>query len=194
MLNVDSNTFYLTHLPEYVTAFGIVVSLFILAINVRHSRASETRDSLRRLLAEDSKDLGQAIYEVVATAKVFTHKTGEESEQNWRRKLAASKTKIASLRHRVRYSLHGMDEPIHSVERFADWIIHTKANRPQSCDALLEVATAIRKHLDDVVITCLKQGRLPDQNERAIGDTLAKDMRLLYGSYAEIDDDLDENV
>jgi hypothetical protein len=48
--------------------------------------------------------------------------------------------------------------------------------------------------LDDVVITCLKQGRLPDQNERAIGDTLAKDMRLLYGSYAEIDDDLDENV
>jgi len=173
-------------LQSAISILALIVSVLSLCVNQYFNRIAETRAALRRMLEPDARELGAAMYAVLATGTVYLKKASEEGRANWRTKVAKAKESLESIRPRIRYSLYGADDAVRALIRYADWVQHVNCHDPARADRLTEIANEIRAALDRVVLRCLECGDKPNMEECNHLNKLASNLFFFFNQSGEL--------
>lgn len=173
-------------LQSAISLLALVFSVISLCVNQYFNRIAETRAALRRMLEPDARELGAAMYAVLATGTVYLKKESEAGRANWRAKVTKAKESLESVRPRIRYSLYGADDAVRALIRYADWVIHVNFHDPARANRLTGIANEIRGALDRVVLRCLADGDKPNTAECNHLNKLASDLVVFFDQAGEL--------
>ena len=150
---------------ETATLIAALIAASASLLKLFADRQSEDRGAYRRQLEPVVKDLGQAVYEVVAISFVL-REARPGQVQAWCDRAEQAKAKLTKVRPRARYPLWGLDEGLRTLERLPGWMMHVR-EQPQRASRLIAAANDLRKMLDVTVLRCYRWGRSPSLMERA---------------------------
>lgn len=138
-----------------------LTSLITLGLNIATKRSAELRKAHRDALIGHLQELGAALHETLATSHIFLKNRTEGSTINWREKANKAKTKLKTLRVKLRYPLWGLDASFKTISLLPDWIEHVR-QYPEYSTHVIKRGKALGKTLDRTIRRCYMNGRAPN--------------------------------
>ena len=179
-------------MPDWITTkegvtllaavIAATVSLVTLLFNIFTAQSAELRKVHRDVLVKYIHDLGDCLHQTVATSNILLKNKTDESIANWSEKAAAAKTRLKTLRIKLRYPLWGLDSAFKTISLLPDWIEHVRLY-PEHSAIVLDKGNALGQLLDRTVRKCYMRGRSPNWLEIQLVNWRRRQLEKAYEAF-----------
>lgn len=159
-----------------------VVSLVTLLLNILTTRSAELRKVHRDVLTTHIHDLGDCLHQTIATSNIILKNKTDESVANWREKATSAKTRLKTLRIKLRYPLWGLDSSFKTISLLPDWIEHVR-QYPEHSAVVLKRGNALGQLLDRTIRKCYMRGRSPSWFEIQVANHRRRQLERAYETF-----------
>ena len=165
-------------------ATAAAASLLGLGISIIAQWRSEGRTAYRAIIQDDLNQIGQSLHETMALSNLQLKADSPEIHKKRYAAAAEAATALKELRHRVRYSLWGLDRGIRELTRLPDWIGHARHSKESALE-IYQMATSLCSTIDKSVMRAYNRGRAPSIIERNIVAFKTWRYRRCYNQFQE---------
>lgn len=154
---------YLVILAALVAA---VASLSSVVLNMFLSRASERKNSHRKLLECYFFQLSESLHSILACTDTVVRRLDQNmSIESWREKGTKSGKELKFIIPKVRYLLWGVERGIRDLVRLMGWSLHVQIV-PNGSRQLLKRGDSLRKAIDSAILSSYTSGKPPSALHR----------------------------
>lgn len=161
------------------------MSLITAVLTIFSNRSSEVRAANRTIILLEFKELGKAIHETLALSNLQLKVLNEATHPAAYQKAEDAAKKLKVLRHKVRYSLWGLDNGLRELSRIPDWIGHAKKS-PNSAKKLHHLAHLLGQALDNAIRTSYENGAQPGFRCRMKVNRRTSKLRKYYEQFSKL--------